>query len=133
MLTPCEAANLKFLPSPELTQASKLLQFGKVVLQKTCPEKCYATGKGLEIAEPGERATAVLHVVDQYEKAYSTPMETVSCELGSEVTGEKIDCSVKKTEANQYEISYQPTKRGGTSCTSKWRESTSKEVHFLSL
>ena len=112
MLTPCEAANLKFLTSPVLTQASKLLQFGKVVLQKTCPEKCYATGKGLEIAEPGERATAVLHVVDRYGKAYSTPMETVSCELGSEVTGEKIDCSVKKTEANQYEISYQPTKRG---------------------
>ena len=112
MLTPCEAANLKFLPSPELTQTSKLLQFGKVVLQKTCPEKCYATGKGLEIAEPGERATAVLHVVDRYETAYSTPKETVSCELGSEVTGEKIDCSVKKTEANQYEISYQPTKRG---------------------
>ena len=112
MLTPCEAANLRFLPSPELTQASQLLQFGKVVLQKTCPEKCYATGKGLEIAEPGERATAVLHVVDHYEKAYSTPMETVSCELGSEVTCEKMDCSVKKTEGNQYEISYQPTKRG---------------------
>ena len=112
MLTPCEAANLKFLPSPELTQASKLLQFGKVVLQKTCPEKCYATGQGLEMAKAGERATAVLHVVDHYEKAYSTPMETVSCELGSEVTGEKIDCSVKKREANQYEISYKPTKRG---------------------
>ena len=110
MLTPCEAANLKFLPSPKLTQASQLLQFGKVVLM--CPEKCYVTGKGLEIAKAGERATAVLHVVDHYETAYSTPMETVSCELGSEVTGEKIVCSVKKTEANQYEISYQPTKRG---------------------
>ena len=112
MLTPCEAANIKFLPSPELTQASQRLQFGKVTLQKTCPEKCFATGKGLEIAKAGERATAVLHVVDHYEKAYSTPTETVSCELGSEVTGEKIDCSVKKREANQYEISYQPTKRG---------------------
>ena len=112
MLTPCEAANLKFLPSPELTQASKLLQFGKVVLQKTCQKNCYATGKGLEIAKAGKRATAVLHVVDHHETAYSTPMETVSCELGSEVTGEKIVCSVKKTEANQYEISYQPTKRG---------------------
>ena len=112
MLTLCEAANLKFLPSPELTQASQVLQFEKVVLQKTCPEKCFATGKGLEIANAGERATAVLHVVDHYEKAYSTPMETVSCELGSEVTGEKIDCYVKKREANQYEISYKPTKRG---------------------
>ena len=112
MLTPCEMADLKFLPSLELAQASQLLPFGKVIVQQTCPEKCYATGKGLEVAVSGERATAVLHVIDHHEKAYSTPMETVSCELVSEVTGEKLDCSLEKTEANQYEISYQPTKRG---------------------
>ena len=28
------------------------------------------------------------------------------------MTGKKIDCSVKKTEASQYEISYQPTSQG---------------------
>ena len=113
MPPPCESANVKFVSSL-LTQTSQLLLFGKVVLQKTSPDKCYATGKGLEMAEPGKRATAVLHVVDCYEKAYSTPMQTVtvSSELVSEVTGEKIQCTVKKTEANQYEISYQLTKRG---------------------
>ena len=28
------------------------------------------------------------------------------------MTGKKIDCSLKKTEASQYEICYQPTRRG---------------------
>ena len=111
MLPPCELANVKFISSPELTQACQ--QFGDLYIQKVSPEKCYATGKGLEVAEPGERATAVLHVVDPKGKAYTTPVETLTYELVSESTGEKIDCSVKKTEASgQYEISYQATSRG---------------------
>ena len=111
MLPLCEPTNVKFMASPELTQACQ--QFGEVYLQELSPEKCYATGKGLqEVAEPGERATAVLHVIDRKGKACTTPVETLTCELVSEVTGEKIDCSVKKTEASQYEISYQATSRG---------------------
>ena len=83
------------------------------VSQQVSPEKCHATGKGLEVAKLGERATAVLHVVDNERKAYTKPVETLTCELVSESTGEKIDCSVKKTEASgQYEISYQATSRG---------------------
>jgi tripartite motif-containing protein 2/3/tripartite motif-containing protein 71 len=111
MLPPCEPANVKFEVSPELTQACQ--QFGRVFLQEISPKKCYATGKGLEVAKPGERATAVLHVVDQKGKVCSTPVETLNCELVSESTGKKIDCSVKKIEASgQYEISYQATSRG---------------------
>ena len=110
-LPPCEPANVRFMSSL-LTQTSQLQQFGKVFLQQTSPEKCYATGKSLVIAEPCERATVVLHVVDNKDKAFSTLTETVTSELVSEITGEKIDCSVKKTEAGQYEISYQTTSRG---------------------
>jgi tripartite motif-containing protein 2/3/tripartite motif-containing protein 71 len=111
MLPPCEPANVKFKSSPELTQACQ--QFGRVFLQQIPPEKCYATGKGLEVAEPSERATAVLNIVDQKGEACSTPVETLTCELVSECTSEKIDCSVKKTKASgQYEISYQATSRG---------------------
>ena len=111
MLSPRELANVKFKSSPELTQACQ--QFGKVYLQKVFPEKCYATGKGLEVAEPGERATAVLHVVDQKGKALYHTSETLTCKLVSESTSEKIDCSVKKTQASgQYKISYQATSRG---------------------
>ena len=67
----------------------------------------------MEIAKLGERATAVLHIVDNKRRAYTQPVERLICELVSESTGEKIDCSVKKTEASgQYEISYQATSRG---------------------
>ena len=110
ILTPCEPANVKFIPSPELIQACQ--QFGEVYLQKVSPEKCYATSKGLEVAKLGERATAVLHIVDQKEKAYTTPVETLTCELVSENTSENIKCSVKDIKASQYEISYQATSRG---------------------
>ena len=110
MLPPCELADVNYKFSPELSKACQ--QFGRVFLSPD-PEKCYATGKGLEVADPGERATAVLNFVDQKGKAYSKPVETLTCELVSESTGEKIDCSVKKTEASgQYEISYQATSRG---------------------
>ena len=110
ILPPCEPANVKFKFLPELSKACQ--QFGRVFLQKISSEKCTATGKGLEVAELGDRATAVLHVVDYNGKACITPEENLNCELVSEITGEKIDCSVKKTEANQYEISYLATSRG---------------------
>ena len=110
MLLLCEPANVRFKSSSELSKACQ--QFGRVFLQHISPEKCYATGKGLDVAEPGEKATAVLHVVDQKGKACTTPVEILTCELVSEITGEKTDCSVKKTEASQYEISYQATSRG---------------------
>ena len=109
MLPPCELANIKFTPSSELTKACQ--QFGRIYLQQTVPEKCYATGKGLEVAELGERATVVLHIVDSKGKAYTKPEETLSCELAPEKR--KVNCFVKKTEASgQYEISYQATTRG---------------------
>ena len=82
-------------------------------LSRASPKKCHATGKGLEVAKLGERATAVLHVVYDEHKAYTKPVGSLICELVSESTGEKIDCSVRKIEASgQYEISYQATSRG---------------------
>ena len=108
MLPPCERANVGFVASPELIQICH--RFGEVHLSHVCPEKCYATGRGLEVAKLDDRATAVLHIVNQKGKAYSIPVGTLTCELVSEITGEKTDCSVKKMEASsQYEISYQTT------------------------
>ena len=111
MLPPCENANVKFTSSLP-TQVSQLQQFGEVYLQKASPEKCYATGKGLETAEPGERAIAVLNVVDDKEKACPIAVESLTCELVSETTDVKKDCSVKKTGDSRYEISYQPASQG---------------------
>ena len=54
MLPPCEPANVKFTASFQKIE-SACKRFGEVYLQEVSPEKCYATGKGLEVAEPGER------------------------------------------------------------------------------
>ena len=109
-LSPCEHANIKFMASSKLELACQ--EFGEVYLEEACPKKCTATGKGVEVAKVGERATAVLHIVDEQGKAFSTPVETVSCEPVSECDGKKNKCVVKKTEADQYEITYQPPSRG---------------------
>jgi tripartite motif-containing protein 2/3/tripartite motif-containing protein 71 len=108
-LAPCEAADLKFVPSPQLVQACQ--QFGTVYPQIVSPEKCYATGKGLVSAEVGERATAVVHIVNDNEKAYVAPVE-ITCELASVSADTKTKCLVKNLEANKYEVSYQATSRG---------------------
>ena len=110
-MSPCESANVKFTASSQ-ELASAYQQFGEVYIEEVSPERCYATGEGLEVADPGERATAVLHVVDTKGNAYTRPVETVTCELESDGTGEKTKCAVKKTEGNRYEISYQATSRG---------------------
>ena len=111
-LSPCKQADVKFTSSPDLAQ--NCWQFGDVDIGpgKVSAKKCYATGKGLEVAELGERATAVLHIVDNKEKACSTPVETVISEFVAITTDVKTECSVKKLEASQYEISYQPASRG---------------------
>ena len=111
MLPPCEPANVKSVASSELASAC-CRQFGKIYLQQASPEKCHATGKGLEVAKLGERTTAVLHVVDGKEKACTTPVETLTCELISEKADKKINWSVKTAASDQYEISYQATSRG---------------------
>ena len=109
-LSPCEKTDVKFASSSDLAQACQ--QFGKVYVQKVSAKKCYATGKGLETAEPGERATAVLHIADHEGMPCTTPVETITCEVVSVATNTKTKCSMKNKKASQYEISYQLTSRG---------------------
>ena len=110
-LSPCEQADVKFMSSPNLAilcqQVGVAYEEGKVSLQK-----CYATGKGLEVAEMEEKSTAALYTVSEKGEAYTTPIETVKSELVSVAANKKIICSVKNIEAGVYVISYQPTSRG---------------------
>ena len=77
------------------------------------PHKCYATGIGLEVAELGESVSVILHIVDNEGNPYTKPVPNLICELVSEITGQKIVCAVKKTEASgECEISYKPVSRG---------------------
>ena len=104
-----ELADLKFIATTEFTPACK--QFGKVYADPVSPEKCHATGKGLELATVGEQATATLHVVDTEGKDCNIPV-AVFCELTSCTASTSVKGSVKKGEGNRYDISYQPTRRG---------------------
>ena len=76
------------------------------------PKDCYATGRGVEMAEIGERANTLVHIVDHRGNNYTSEVETMRCEITHKSTGNKVDCRAKKGSGNQYEISYQPTSRG---------------------
>ena len=112
MLPPYESANLKFKVSCDLVQTCQ--ELGDVYLSETSPQRCCATGKGLVVAELGERTTVSLHTVSETKKACAAPMKYLTCELVSESTVDAAVCTVKPKEASigQYEISYKPVRRG---------------------
>ena len=109
MLPPCELANVKFFPSPEVTQVCQ--EFGRVFLEHTSPKKCYTIGEGLEVAELGEGAMAILHIVDNKGEAYSTPVQTLTSDLVSQISGKRIDCCLKRIEPSRCTTSYQASSR----------------------
>ena len=110
-LSPREIPKVRFSSSPKLEQKCK--QFGLIhTAQNASPEKSYATGKGLEVAVRGEKATAIVHILDEEGKVSSEPAKSLSCELTSDTNSDKVNGSVKKTKDGQFEISYQPTSRG---------------------
>ena len=106
-LPPCEVPNMRFSPSPELAQNCR--QFGTIC---TSNEKSYATGKGLEVAVRGEKATAIVHVCDKEGRVCPEPDESLTCELTSDTNCDKIKGSVKKRKDGQFEMSYQASSRG---------------------
>ena len=75
------------------------------------PKNCFALGRGLEHAEIGEIADAVLYAIDQNGNPFAKVMETVRCEVQTSL-GHKLNCKVKKHSGNQYKISYRPTHPG---------------------
>ena len=98
-LVPCAAANVSYascLPQ----QASQLKQFGNVFIQVVSPEKCYATGEGVKVAEQGKKAVAFVHIVDYEGRAHLK----VTYELVSDESKKRISCSVKKTKSALYEM-----------------------------
>ena len=109
-LVPRELADIWFTSSAEVGAACQ--QFGKVYTCPVSPEKCYATGKGLQVATDGEETTATLHVVDQEGRECDKLISHVSCELISCSDATTVKGSVKRTDKNKYEIRYKPTTRG---------------------
>ena len=110
LLVPAEQTDLKFTANAELTLACS--HFGEVYVHPVSPNKCYATGKGLEVATVGEQATATVHAVNTEGQECEEPLVDIACELVSCRDATSVKCSVKKREGNQYEVCYQPTGRG---------------------
>ena len=109
-LVPEEHADIRFSCVTELSAACQ--QFGKVYVSTVSPEKCHATGKGLEVATIREEATITLHVIDQQGQEYEKLIESISCELVSCKDGTTVKPDVKRRDRNKYEISYKPATRG---------------------
>ena len=110
LLVPAEWADLRFTTTAKLTPACS--QFGKIDISTVSPEKCHATGKGLEVSAVGEQATVTVHAVDTEGQEYAKHIADTACELVSCRDATSVKCSVKKREGNQYAVSYQPTSKG---------------------
>ena len=110
-LKPNTEADIVFSTLADLTAACK--NYGQIFPSGSPdPSKCHATGKGLEMAVVGVKSTAILHAVSYEGKPCEEQIESLECELVSEITGTRTNCSVERRGQSQYESSYQPTIKG---------------------
>ena len=108
-----------FQPGPEeiihfshekLTDVYK--RFGKTKIVSILPEKCYATGEGVERAILGKVATFAVHTVDEDGKMFEDPNVPITAELVSHGGGATVKCQVARKEDHTYYLTYQPQSRG---------------------
>ena len=76
------------------------------------PSRCHVTGKGIEGAVVGEIATATLQVVNFKGQLCEEPIQSLECELVSELSGTRTRGSMERIGQSQYKIDYQPTIKG---------------------
>ena len=105
-LAPQEQADMALTASSELLPACQ--QFGQVYSRPLCPEKCYATGKGLEVATVGEQSTVTVHAFDTRGSKCAKPLPLISCEL----VPSRMKCEMKLSKSSEYQVDYRPTRRG---------------------
>ena len=110
ILKPNAEADLNFFIPP----VKEVCQNYGVVYSPTMldPSKCYAEGKGLAVAAVGEESCTLLHAINFNAEYCEKPIESLQCELASEVTGAIVRGHVERRGQSQYEISYQPTVKG---------------------
>ena len=109
-LEPEEEADMVFVSNQnELSRVCQ--QFGQVIANPVCHDKCSAEGDGLKLAVVGKTATATVKVMDHKGREYRRPVE-VSCELVSSDGSRQVRGEAKKVRDDQYEISYFPQHRG---------------------
>ena len=111
MLKPSTEADVIFSALADLTTACQ--NYGQMSASRLPdPSKCRASGKGTEAAAIGETSTAVLQVVNYKGQPCEEPIQSLECELVSELTGTRTQGSIERRGQSQYEINYQPTING---------------------
>ena len=108
-LAPQEQADMALAASGELLPACQ--QFGQIYISQVCPDKCYATGKGLEVATVGEQNTVSVHAIDIEGSKCAKPLPLISCELVPS-SGERMKCEVKPSKSSECQVDYRPIRRG---------------------
>ena len=87
-------------------------QFGKVYCHPVCPEKCQASGKGIQTALREQTAILSVEAFDKEGEAYLWPVESLMCELVASDGSNQVRGTVKRRNGNRYDISYQPRATG---------------------
>ena len=87
--------------------------YGQIVVPSSPdPSMCSTTGKGVETAAVGEESTFILHAFDFMGKPCEEQIESLECELLSEIAGTRVYGRAERNGQNQYEVHYQPTIKG---------------------
>lgn len=114
LLKPKEAAIIKFSYSAEKL-IDELKDFGEVYTYDACAEKCIATGDGLKSAVVGEKACAVLQTINVDECLCEKPVQSLECELVSDITDSVVKGFVGRRGQSLhslYDLSYVPIDKG---------------------
>ena len=110
-LKPVTKANIAFLAPADLTVACQ--NYAQVIAPGIPdPTKCYVAGEDLEEAIVRAKCVATLHAVDADSHPCDERLQSLECELVSEVAGTRVRCGVERKGESQYKISYQPTTKG---------------------
>ena len=111
-LAPAEQANLKF--GHHISELVKTCQqFGEVFCHPVVPEKCQASGEGInKIATRGQIVTVSVEALDREGKACLRPVDSLRCELVASDGSSRVRGTVRRRNQNIYDISYQPQVTG---------------------
>ena len=106
-----EQADLKLAHSlHELMKTCQ--QFGKVYCHPVCPEKCRASGEGIKVAVRGQAVALCVEALDREGRAYSKPVDSLTCELVASDSSTRVRGTVKRRDQSRYDITYQPQHSG---------------------
>ena len=86
-------------PSPSKRRKVETASHGQNTLPSGSPDpsKCHISGKGLEVAEVGQKATAIIQVFNSTGEPCN-PAKALECKLVSNITGAEVAGSFKKLE-----------------------------------